>query len=767
MQILREEPQRPAAPSAASSLSWLAMWFAVTAVALLAIHRLKDFPAKLDWRGAIKGASSVAGATVWAAVRVWLFWGASTVALGLSVLRYDADLELSDAILIGAAGLWVLAPVVGNLLGPLGLLSDATVFGMLAVLAAWLWRKAPGVKLQALTVGQKLALLATCLLGVSYLPLQLASPIVPFMDVLSYPSSVQRILTFHVYLPFDNDPYGCWGGYAVTPYLELFYAILALGSKTRLAVLAESAAMMPMAALLIFSAYRLGKSMFGDTAGGMASLLLFATCLFRRVQGMRGTAAAFVLIGLGLAYFIDPQRRRITLGAGAAMLGTAVGAHAIDGGLGLIVAGVVLVLWAAEGDFNRVFAGMIALGGAALYAAPELLIGLNRPVPYAIVLLLLLAGGTLILGGGWVLSPATPPRMDLGLRVSSAALIGGVVFLVLFRHASAPNSLYEAVASNLPLLFALAFAGLVAAFGTVVGERPLRSRYVAVAAVALLLGVVGDCLDPILRALGHDPATMMMTGDVGIKLTDYWTPYFLIFPAGMLFALAYERWSAPLVLFVLLTLLIYPWRQTKDPVYYDSVEHAVSEQWAFNLDTAATGYWISDDDHRWKFDRDGWRLIDVLEREVAAGRITPATHILHLTGTISSWSMVQFAVMTGINDDPIEYQHDPNDQWEGGSRVRGLDQLTAAMNSRPPYVLIQDPPPVGLADSLSGYDLIYLSDTNLLGGRYATRLYRRRDLAGFRSPPRPNHTALAAGLLLLAVALALVVIPARSDANLP
>src|SRR6516225_610084 len=185
MQIFPEEPQRSAAASDDSSLPWLAMWLAVTAVAILAIHRLNDFPAKLDWRGAIEGASSVAGATVWAAVRVWLFWGASTVALGLSVLRYDPDLELSDAILIGAAGLWVLAPMVGNLLGPLGLLSDATVFGMLAVLAGWLWRKAPAVRPHALTVGQKLALLATGLLGVSYLPLQFASPIVPFMDVLS------------------------------------------------------------------------------------------------------------------------------------------------------------------------------------------------------------------------------------------------------------------------------------------------------------------------------------------------------------------------------------------------------------------------------------------------------------------------------------------------------------------------------------------------------------------------------------------------------
>jgi hypothetical protein len=763
MRISGDEPSPPATVPAGSYLPWLGTWLALAIVAFAAVYRLRDFPAKLSWREAYDGIRAVAGSTVWAALRVWLFWAASTLAIGASALRCDPDLELSDALLIGWAGLWVLAPVIGNLLGPVDLLSSATIWGMLALVGAWLWRYPPRIKLHPPTAGQKLALLATSLLAVSYLPLQLASPVVPFMDVLSYPSSVQRILTFHVYLPFDNDPYGCWGRYAVTPYLELFYAILAVGSGVHLAVLAESAAMMPMAALLIFSAYRLGKTMFGDTAGGMASLMLFATCLFRRAQGMRGTAVAFVLVGLGLAFFMDPKRRRVTFAVGAAMLGMAVGSHAIDGALGLIVAGLGLALWLAEEDFNRVVAGVIALAGATLCAAPELLIGLDRRAPFPVIPLMLLGGGALILVGTRVLSPVAPPRKDAGLRISSFLLIAGLIFLTLFRHALAPDSLYEKVSSNLPLLFVWCFAGLVAALGIIVGERPMRSRYVALAAAALLIGVLGDYLDPTLRAFGRDSATQMMTGDISIKLTDYWTPYFLIFPAGLLFALAYERWSAPLTVIVLLTILIYPWRQTKDPVDFDSLEHAISEQWAFNLHTAATGYWIGDNDHHWKFDRDGWRLIDVLNQEIAAGRITPATHILHLTDTISSWSMVQFAIMTGINDDPIEYQHDPNNQWEGGSRVRGLDQLGAAMGFRPPYILIQDAPPSWLGDPPPGYDLIYLNSSDLSWRPYAARLYRRHDLAWVSAPvPREEFRRLGFGLSLVAVAMLIVLLPRRS-----
>lgn len=761
------EVSRPATDSADSSLAWGATWFALVVVTLLAIYRLRDFPARLSWHDAFLGVRAVANSTVGAALKVWLFWGLSAIVIGAAALRVDPALELCDAFLIGGAGLWVLAPLIGNLLGPIEVLSGATVWGMLALGAALVWRSRPrGVKLRPPTTGQKLALLATGLLAVSYLPLQLASPVVPFMDVLSYPSSVQRILTFHVYLPFDNDPYGCWGRYAVTPYLELFYAILAMGSRTPLAALAESAAMMPMAALLIFSAYRLGKTIFGDTAGGVASLLLFWTCLFRRAQGMRGTAVAFVLVGLGLAFFLDPGRRRLTFAVGAAMLGAAVGSHAIIGALGLVAAGIALSLWLMERDFNRVVAGILALAGAALYAVPEALIGLNRPVPYPVLPLILIAGGALIILAAATLTREAPARTDAELRGGSAMLLGGLIFLTLLRHAASADSEFERVARNLPMLFALCFAGMIAALGVVLGERPIRSRYVALGAVALLVGLLGDFVDPALRAFGHDASSRMMTGDVSIKLVDYWSPYFLIFPAGFLFALAYERWSAPLTIFVLLTLLMYPWQQLKGSVDYDSLEHAISEQWAFNLDTAAKGYWAGSVDRHWKLDPGQLRLIELLNREIAAGRITPATHILHLVDSISSWTMLEFSVLTGINDDPIEYQHNPNNQWEGGSRVRGLDQLDAALAARPPYILIQDQPPQSIGELPPDYDQIYPNYDDLIESPDATRLYRRHDLAAVDAPPPPETLKrLGFGLLLAALALLIVMLPEGSRAR--
>jgi hypothetical protein len=176
------------------------------------------------------------------------------------------------------------------------------------------------------------------------------------------------------------------------------------------------------------------------------------------------------------------------------------------------------------------------------------------------------------------------------------------------------------------------------------------------------------------------------------------------------------------------------------------VQHSITEQWAFNLHTAAEGYWAGHSDRRWTFGNEERPLIDLLDKEIAAGRITTHTHILHLANDISSWSLVQFPVLTGIDDDPIEYSHDPSNQWEAGSRVRGLDGLSAAMAARLPYILEQAPPPDSLREMPPDYEQI-------LNSGYI-RLYRRRDLQA--TPPRRgviynNLMAIAAiiGIILM------------------
>jgi hypothetical protein len=441
---------------------------------------------------------------------------------------------------------------------------------------------------------------------------------------------------------------------------------------------------------------------------------------------MRGTAVDFALVALGLAFVFDRSRSRVPLAIGAVMLGTAVASHAIDGVFALIVAGVGVCFLFIEADFPDASASLGCLAGAVLIAMPEIAIGFAHPLPYPVLPLLIIAGVALTIWSAARFNPAS--HLDQSsrvpgsrqLQVLNAALIASFIFAVIYRRVVEPDSLFAVVARNLPILSALCLVGLVAAIWILWRHGAREMPFAALAAVALALGIAGEYLSPVLQALSNDPASAMITSDLNTKLWEYWCPYFLTLPAGFLFALAYERWSRQATFFVLLTILIYPWFHVNEPVDYDANEYSIVEQWAFNLSTAANGYWSGQPDRRWTIGPSETRLMQVLDGERQAGLVTPATHILHLCDSISSWSLVQFPVFTGINDDPIELRHDPNNQWEGGSRVRGFDHLRAALADKPQYILEQIEAPRWMGDPPPGYVRIF-ADGEL-------KLYRRADL---------------------------------------
>lgn len=642
--------------------------------------------------------------------------GLSACAIAGLLRRYDPTIEAGDAVLAGAVGVWVLAYVLGNLVGPLGLMRSWLVWLLLIGALAAQLRDLRAFKFNPPSDGQKLALIGWALLSVSLLPLQLGSPVPPFMDVLNHPAAVQRILTFHRYLPFDNDPYGAYGARVQAPALELFYAVLALGAGCRMGALAETAAMVPMAGLIIFSAYRLGRTFFGDTAGGMASLFLFFTCLFRREQGMRATAVVFALVGVGLAFFLDPRRNRTLFASGAMALGTAVAVHAIGGALAMLVAAAAAVFWLASGDFSRAIAAIICLAGASMVAAPELLIATEHTVGYPILPLMQVAGIVIIIAGASRLR--SQGEQSIVTPMLSAAAVTALFALLIYRHWFT-GSIFDLVMQNLPMLFLFAALGLIAAviLGFVEkGGVPATGMI----AVALMIAIAAEFGNKHLGPTVTAPAERDMLGNVMAKLVDYWIPFILIFPAGVLFALVHDRISKPLALFAVLTILMYPWTRVESAQDYDSYEHAISEQWAFNLGRAEFGYWAGCPDGRWTLGEDGFALVEVLQEELRAGRITLSTHILHLTDSTSAWGLEQVAIFTGIDDDPIDFHYDPNNIFQAGSRIRGPDDLPAALSRHPAYILEQCSAPAWMGDPPSGYDKIF--------DRGNLRLYRRAHL---------------------------------------
>jgi len=257
-----------------------------------------------------------------------------------------------------------------------------------------------------------------------------------------------------------------------------------------------------------------------------------------------------------------------------------------------------------------------------------------------------------------------------------------------------------------------------------VGPPPLTNQAFvplgSLGAVAVLFGVGGAALSPFLGRIGASPSAMMMAQDIQNKLFEYWCPYFLALPAGLLLALAYKHLSGSLTLFALIALLIYPWMLDPHSEDTDSLQHSIAEQWAFNLNTAANGYFVRSLDSRLTLDSAGFALVDVLNREIEAGRITLSTHIVHLTDSINYWIMLQYPVFTGINDNPVDYEGQSRNVMIAGGRVRGMDQLQAELARNPPYILEQVAPPSWMAQPPAGYVEIFTQGK--------LRLFRRQDL---------------------------------------
>ena len=113
----------------------------------------------------------------------------------------------------------------------------------------------------------------------------------------------------------------------------------------------------------------------------------------------------------------------------------------------------------------------------------------------------------------------------------------------------------------------------------------------------------------------------------------------------------------------------------------------------------------------------------------SSGRITTATHIVHVTPHATIWhDVLLHSVYTGIDDD-IYVIHPDGDLSKGGyagSRMRPIAMLPAAVAGNPPYIVVFQQPPPSLSLPPRGYDEIFNDDETI-------RLYRRGDLA-----PKPQ-----------------------------
>jgi hypothetical protein len=535
------------------------------------------------------------------------------------------------------------------------------------------------------------------------------------MDALNILAAVQRILTFGKYLPFDNDPYGYWSPTNQTPGAELLYAFLGFGAHIKLGTLAVTAAMVPMAGLIIFATYRLGRALMRDVAGGMAALLLLADTLLVRAEIGRGTPVAFALVAIGLAFFVDRDRRPIRTAIGALALGTAIAAHAIDGAFAIATAGSILFIRFLDDDPRNAFREAACLLGAVLVGLPEFPVALQIKLRYPILPVCQLAGVMVI----WLAARKLAPRLNRRPTLADWSTRVPILVVLIFLARQA-DGIARAMYVTFPMLLMLCLVGLLIALLS----RSSRNRGVYVAALAIAIAGFAQYLIGLNSLTASGAEAKFGVADLLYKLNEYWCPYFLVFPAAVLFDWIYCHVSKSIAVAILLALVIFPWSQNPNlDISYN--EHPVAVEWAGSLYTAKLGWWQSSPDHRWVQSPAELALSEALRAEIRAGRITTQTHIVHVTPRATIWQDVLLhSVYTGIDDD-IYVMHPDGDLSEGGyagSRMRPIAMLPAALATNPPYIVVFKEPPPSLSLPPRGYEEIFHDDETI-------RLFRRDDLS--------------------------------------
>jgi hypothetical protein len=671
-----------------------------------------------DPLGALQGVISQLSVTVPAAV---LVLGATALELGAGLVLAraarrgafesyaDAFLAamvaavLKDTLLLGSLA------AVGLFLQPILLVIDVAI----VALGLWLfgrgrstptlidagWRQAWG-GISSLTIA---ALVAIVWIGPVIL--QLASPVVPFIDVLpNYVGPVEHLRTFGWFSPLDATQSPIIGpSRTVLGYDGLLGT---LATMTNLpGGLAIAGFILPQTLLVAAGARRLATAVAGgDASPGAWALLAFAlTQPFARLADARGTVVVVPLVCIGLALAADALQDKDDqwrIGRGAAIglaFGAAILVHPVIGFFAVAtvaIAGMARPEQLASTAFVATLAaGLIALPQAATMAGvslPTLALGVWLPVAVA-------------LGAATGVAVVRQPKLRAGLtqvasvarRAIVALVILGVVAAFAFdafqadKLGSAWDQGWKLIVESSGLLLAVLVVGIALGSRGACSPLVLAGLLVGVAAVAVVsllpgnLGFLGDALR------FEVPKTVF-----------YWLA--LIAAAGAAAALAHvwSRDHLPVVaragaLAAFVAVAALPLRP--DPIDpYHLGEHRYAETFAIDLRYAGSGFWVGFPDTRYVVDAPRQELLDSLRSEIAAGRLEHDTPVLHVASDFQEWISTPLGVFDGVFETSISLKPEVSQQTVG-ARLFGstdeqsmLQQLQESLAGRAyPYVVLE------------------------------------------------------------------------------
>jgi len=559
--------------------------------------------------------------------------------------------------------------------------------------------------------------------------LQLASPVVPFIDVLpNYVGPVEHLRTFGWFSPLTETQSPIIGpSRTVLGYDGLLGALATMTGLS--GGLAIAGFILPQTVLVGAGAYRLASAIRnGDPPVGAWALLAFAlTQPFARLGDARGTVVVAPLVCAGLAIAAEliqnaarPDAWRIGRGAIVGLaLGAATLVHPVIGFFSIITIAIVGLARPRAAAPDVFVAGLTA----GLVALPQLatMIGVSLPT------IALGAGLPIAVGVGIVVGEylnrsekarsAVVRVAEIGRRVVPIVAIGVVALALVVGKldvARLPNALGEALAVTVESSGLLV---VVLVIGAWLGSRGARSPivlagigigFVAVALVQALpgdLGFFGDALRFEVPKTVHYWMSGIAAAGAACALATGWS--------GAPTRAPWIARAATVLAFVVVAALPLRLGSSGDDANckqecesinaYHLGEHRWSEAFAIDLHYAAIGFWQGFPDPRLVVDAPRQELLDALRAEIAVGRLAHDTRVLHLASSFQQWTATPLGVFDGVDETFVSLDPEVSHQTVGG-RLFGLDALPGFLASGDFGYVVLEPKdlPEGLRDQVVG-----------------------------------------------------------------
>jgi hypothetical protein len=554
--------------------------------------------------------------------------------------------------------------------------------------------------------------------------LQLASPVVPFIDVLpNYVGPVEHLRTFGWFSPLSATQSPIIGpSRTVLGYDGLLGA---LATMTNLpGGLAIAGFIAPQTLLVAAGAYRLASALRDrtDVPIGAWALLAFALSQsFARLADARGTVVVVPLVCLGLALAAESLRRsedpwRIGRGAVIGLaLGSATLVHPVIAFFAIVTVGIAGLVRPRDLGPDA----FVATLTAGLIALPQLATMLGMSLPTLALGVWLPIAVVVGIGTGRLVATREPFQdaivraAEIARPVAIVAAIGGiaiafaVAFLRVDRVPGALDASLTLVLESSGLLLVVLLAGGL--FGSSGARSPLVLAGLLVGVVALLLanllpgnlGFLGDALRFEVPKSVHYWLSSIAAAGAAVALAHLWATDRLPWLARV----------AGIAAFVVIAAL--PFRP--EPIDARHLgEHRWSETFAIDLRYAGSGYWVGYPDSRNLVDAPRQEILDHLRVEIKAGRLRHDTPVLHIGRSFQQWASTPLGVFAGITESFISLDPEVTHQTVGG-RLEGFEALPAYLQAPAafPYIVLEpERVPDDTRDQLiaAGYTSIFANE---------------------------------------------------------